>query len=101
MMAQSPYKQRMIKKEYRNFCKKVGYLTKQYKLRNRNIRAHDGTILMEKDQTIERWREYFQGEHQTVAPIEYYENESQDALDKLVDVKSYEEISTMIMNLKK
>jgi hypothetical protein len=66
----------------------VDYLTKQYKLRNRNIRAHDGTILMEKDQAIERWREYFQGEHQTVAPIEYYENESRDALDKLVEEQS-------------
>jgi hypothetical protein len=63
----------------------VDYLTKQYKPRNRNIRAQVGTILMEKDQTIERWREYFQGDHQTVAPIEYYETESQDALDKLVE----------------
>jgi DNA primase large subunit len=87
--------------EYRKFYKKVDYLTKQYKLRNRNISAQDGTVLMEEDQIIERWREYFQGQQQNVAPIEYYKNESQDALDELVEEPSYEEISTIIMNFRK
>jgi hypothetical protein len=37
-----------------------------------------------------------------VAPIEYYESESRDALYKLVEEPSYEEISTtIIMNFRK
>jgi hypothetical protein len=89
------------KKEYIKFSKKVDYLHKEYKPRNRNIRAPDGTILMEEDQIIERQREYFQGEQQNVAPTEHYESESRDALDKLVEEPSYEEISIIIMNFRK
>jgi DNA-binding ferritin-like protein (Dps family) len=42
------------KKEYKKFYKKVDYLTKQYKPRNRNIKAQDGTLLMEESQIMER-----------------------------------------------
>jgi hypothetical protein len=35
-----------------------------------------------------------------VEPIEYYENESRDALEELVE-PSYEEILTIIMNFRK
>jgi predicted nuclease with TOPRIM domain len=72
------------KKEYRKFYKKVDYLTKQYKPRNRYIKAEDGTLLTEEGKIMEKWREYFHGEQQNVEPIEYYENESRDSLDELV-----------------
>jgi hypothetical protein len=88
------------KKDYRKFYKKVDYLTKQYKPRNRNIKAQDGTLLTEESQIMERWREYFHGEQQNVEPIEYYENESRDALDELEE-PSYEEILTIITNVRK
>jgi hypothetical protein len=87
------------KKEYRKFYKEVHHLTKQYKPRNINIKAKDGTLLMEECQIMEKWREYFHGEQQNVEPIEYYENESRDALEELVE-PSYEEISTIIMNFR-
>jgi hypothetical protein len=45
-------------------------------------------------------REYFHGEQQNVEPIEYCENESPDALDKLVEEPSYEEISTITTNFR-
>jgi hypothetical protein len=45
-------------------------------------------------------KEYFHGEQQNVEPIEYCENESPDALDKLVEEPSYEEISTIIINFR-
>jgi sorting nexin-29 len=50
---------------------------------------------------MERWREYFHGEQQNVELTEYYENESQDALDELVEETSYEETSTIITNFRK
>jgi hypothetical protein len=49
-------------KESRMFYKRVDYLTKQYKPRNINIKAQDGTLLTEEGQIMERWREHFQGE---------------------------------------
>jgi hypothetical protein len=50
------------KKEYRKFYKEVHHLTKQYQPRNRNIKAKDGTLLMDECQIMEKWREYFHGE---------------------------------------
>jgi hypothetical protein len=64
-----------------NSIKKVNYLTGWYKPRNRNIRAQDGTVLTEEDQIIERWKEYFQSDQQSIAPIAYYENENPDFPD--------------------
>jgi hypothetical protein len=64
-----------------SFYKKWETLTKTYKPRNRNIRAHDGSVLTDEKEIVNRWNKHFKGE-QSAQLFEFYENESYDYIDK-------------------
>ena len=68
------------KNENRKFYKKLETLTKTYKPRNKNIKAHNGSILTKGKEILNRWNERFKGE-QSTQPFEFYENGSYDYID--------------------
>jgi len=49
------------KNENRKFYKKVEILTKTYKARNRNIKARDGSVLMDEKGILNKWNEHVRG----------------------------------------
>jgi len=50
------------KNENRKFYKKLEALPKTYKPRNRNTKAHHGSVLTDEKGIINRWNEHFKGE---------------------------------------
>jgi hypothetical protein len=58
------------KNESGKFYKKLETLTKIYKPRNRNIKAHDGSVLTDDKRILNRWNEHFKGE-QSAQPFEF------------------------------
>jgi len=88
------------KNENRKFYKKLETLTKTYKPRNRNIKAHDGSVLTDEKGILNRWNEHFKGE-QSVQPFEFYENKSYDYIDEEIEEPTLDEIQEIIRNLKR
>jgi hypothetical protein len=84
------------KNENMKFYKKLETLTKTYKPRNRNIKAHDGSVLTDEKGILKRWNEHFKGK-QSVQPFEYFENESYDYIEE----PTLEEMQEIIRNLKR
>jgi len=50
------------KNDNRKFYKKLETLNKTYKSRNRNLKAHDGSVLTDEKGILNRWNEHFKGE---------------------------------------
>jgi hypothetical protein len=74
--------------------------TKTYEPRNRNIKAHDGSVLTDGKGILNRWKEHFKGE-QSAQPFEFYENESYDYIDEEIEEPTVDEIQEIIRNLKR
>jgi len=79
------------KNENRRFYKKLELLTKTYKPRNRNIKAHDGSVLTDEKRILNRWNKHFTGEQSTQS-FEFYENESYDYIDEETEEPTLNEI---------
>jgi len=87
------------KNDNRKFYKKSETLTKTYKPRKRNIKAHDGSVLAIVKGILNRWNEHFKGE-QSAQQFEFYENESYDYIDEEIEEPTLYEIQEIIKNLK-
>jgi len=87
------------KNENRKFYKKLETLTKTYKSRNRNIKAHDGSVLTDEKWKLNRWNEQFKGE-QSAQPFEFYGNELYDYIDEKIEEPTLDEIQEILRNLK-
>ena len=88
------------KNENRKFYKKLKILTGTQKLRNRNIKARDGSVLTGEKGRLNRWNEHFRGE-QSTQPFEFYENESCDYIDEEIEEPTLYEIQEIIRNLER
>jgi len=83
--------------ENRKFYNKLETLTKTYKPRNRNIKAHDGSVLTDEKGISNWWKGHFKGE-QNAQPLEFYEDETYDYIDEKIE-PSLDEIQEIIRNI--
>ena len=79
---------------------KIRNINKSYKPRNRNIKAHDGSVLTDEKRILNRWNKHFTGEQSTQS-FEFYENESYDYIGEETEEPTLYEIQEIIKNLKR
>ena len=89
------------KRNTRQFYKDMEQLNKEYRPYINNCKDRNGNLLLEKDQILERWKQYFQevfmvnGETDEIT-IE----EINDDIDIQTKEPTYEEVKRIIQNLK-
>jgi hypothetical protein len=86
--------------EKRKFYKRLETLTKTYKLRIINMKAHYGSVFTDEIGILDSLNGHFKGE-QSAQPFEFYENESYDYNDEETKEPTPYEIQKIIRNLKR
>jgi hypothetical protein len=86
--------------ENRRFYKRLETLTKTYKPRSRNVKARDGSVLIDEKGILHRWNENFKGE-QSSQPFEFYENESHDYIDEEIEEPTLHEMQEILGNFER